>query len=148
MLHLGPEDGLPRPEREIHLQVVAGHAVARMRNQPQVKVEIARRSAADARLSLAGQAQHGALARADRDVHVEAPAAGERDAAPAAPQQILEHHRQLGLDVAARDGDPHASLSPASGTLPEERGEEVAEPPRVLPLPGIRGAPLGPRAAA
>src|SRR2546428_9323171 len=75
--------------------------------------KIARRTAPHARLALAGQAEHGSLAHAERDVDVEAPVAVQGDAALAASQQLIQRERQLRLDVPARRRKPCAAASRA-----------------------------------
>jgi len=50
-----PSTGLPRPERQVHLQIVVDHAVARVRQQPDAQVHVARRAAVDAGPALARQ---------------------------------------------------------------------------------------------
>src|SRR6185295_14114925 len=94
--------------------------------------------------ALAGQPEDGPVADSDGNVHVEAPALVERDAALGAPQQVLYGHRQLGLDIAARHREPHTS-SPAGAPCPaENRGEEVAESaPILVERGGIDRTPFG-----
>src|SRR2546428_14094273 len=75
--------------------------------------KIARRTAPHARLALAGQAEHGSLAHAERDVDVDAPVAVQRDAALAASQQLIQCERQLRLDVPPRPREPCAAASRA-----------------------------------
>src|SRR5580765_3897784 len=96
--------------------------------------EIAGRSAVDASLALSGQAQHGAVAHAGRDLDLDRVAAGKLQAALTAPKQLVQRHRQLGLDVAARERDPDATPSAPPRPAPEQRREEVADVADVLPI--------------
>src|SRR5262245_304850 len=139
--HVGAEDGLPGPKREIHLEVVAGHAVTRVRQQPNVQVHVAGRSAVEPGAALAGQAQCGAVAHAARNGDVEA-AAVQCDATLPTVQDIVERQGQLPLDVVARhrhsDATP-ARSAPAVRGPAEDRGEEVAEVAAVTDVVPVTG---------
>src|SRR5438445_4609463 len=125
-------------------------ALSEVRDDTRIQITLppgARRTPVRARLALAGQAQHSAFARPEGNFHVEAPASGKLDTAPPAPQHLVERHEQLGLDIVAGNRDAYAASSASAGPPrgpSEERAEEVAEAPHVLPLARIDGSPFSP----
>src|SRR2546425_6978345 len=145
---LAAQDGLPRPERQLHLEIVAGDAIAGIRCRSDVQVEVAGRATVHARAALTGQAHDDALPRSGRDLHVEAAAAVHGDPTLASAQQILHRQRQLGFHVVAGDldADPGTPAAARARWPPEERGEEVAEPAEVVERRGVSAPPLAARA--
>src|SRR5262249_34126490 len=122
---LRAEDRLPRPERQLHLGIVAVHAVTRMCDLAEMQVQIARGRALPPWLALTRQPEDRPAPRPEWDIDLETLSAGKLDAPPAASEHLVEPDGKLGLDVHPRHDDANATAPSPSPCPPEQRGEEI-----------------------